>query len=72
MPHSLKGIKPITNEPWARDEAVYNESRNSVDTRDSEEIVPTEHFSFLTHDDTEAPWDATVRPPSGAMRAYPA
>ena len=29
-PHSLKGIRPVTKEPWARDEATYNNSRNSV------------------------------------------
>lgn len=29
-PHALKGIRPITKEPWARDEATYNNSRNSV------------------------------------------
>lgn len=24
---------PVTREPWARDEAIYSESRNSVDMR---------------------------------------
>jgi len=36
-PHVLKGIRPVTKEPWARDEACYNESRNSVDTRGAAE-----------------------------------
>ena len=70
VPHSLKGIKPVTNEPWARDESVYNESRNSVDTRSSHE-----HMSMLTTnfpDEDDGPsWDASSKPPEGHMRAYP-
>ena len=66
VPHSLKGIKPVTNEPWARDEAVYNESRNAVDRRD----VPADALAVMAADDST--WDATLRPPEGAMRAYPA
>ena len=73
MPHSLKGIKPITNEPWARDEGVYNESRNSVDRRESSELVPTQHFNFLKKPGDGGPqWDAGPEPPKGAMRVYPA
>ena len=73
VPHALKGIKPVTNEPWARDEAVYNESRNSVDFRNSIEFTPTEHFSFANGaDDGEAQWNASIKPPDGAMAAYPA
>ena len=73
VPHALKGIKPVTNEPWARDEAVYNESRNSVDTRDSEDFVPTQHFNFLRESRDAGPqWDAGAAPPKGAMRVYPA
>ena len=75
VPHALKGIKPVTNEPWARDEAVYNESRNSVDTRGSGEFAATEHFSFTEgdEDDEGGPqWDVSKGPPQGAMRVYDA
>jgi len=72
VPHTLKGIKPVTNEPWARDEAVYQESRNSVDLRGSGEFTSTEHFSFSKQGDSGPQWDASGRPPQGAMRAYPA
>ena len=75
VPHALKGIKPVTNEPWARDEAVYNESRNSVDTRGSGEFAATEHFSFAEgdEDDEGGPqWDVSKGPPQGAMRVYDA
>lgn len=26
VPHALRGLKPVTNEPWARDEAVYRKN----------------------------------------------
>lgn len=85
VPHTLKGIKPVTNEPWARDEAVYNESRNSVDTRDAgADGLSMDVFSFagsvnkkeLSQVDlsreSDNTWDASAKPPDGAMRAYPA
>ena len=74
VPHSLKGIKPVTNEPWARDEAVYNESRNSVDVRGSSEWLHTDHrtLGLLGNDGEMESWDAGPAPPKGAMRAYPA
>lgn len=74
VPHSLKGIKPVTNEPWARDEAVYHQSRNSVDTRGAGELSAGELLEYrggLGEEDDEG-WDASLKPPDGAMRAYPA
>jgi hypothetical protein len=73
VPHSLKGIKPVTNEPWARDEAVYNQSRNSVDTRGSSEWLSMEEVSFGGEGEGDAGgWDDSRRAPKGAMQAYPA
>lgn len=69
-PHVLKGIRPITKEPWARDEAVYNESRNSVDFRGSGEFVETEHFDFKKKDGGEGVWNNSTRAHDG--RPYPA
>jgi len=34
-PHVLRGIKPVTAEPWAMDEAIYNED-TLRDTTDEE------------------------------------
>ena len=65
VPYSLRGLKPVTNEPWARDEAVYrkNDGMDEID----DEFAPSTHDRFLT-DNT---WDASAKPPSGAMKAYP-
>ena len=69
VPHSLKGIKPVTNEPWARDEQVYNNSRNSVNRDESGEFTASEHFHFGR--DGDGPnWDASLKPPDGAMQVY--
>ena len=35
IPHALRGIKPVTREPWAHDEAVYN-INTTRDTTDDE------------------------------------
>ena len=75
VPHSLKGIKPVTNEPWARDEAVYNTSKNSVD-RDgvAGDFTASEMraLSLRAPQDSGPSWDASRKPPEGAMRSYPA
>lgn len=68
VPYSLRGLKPVTNEPWARDEAVYrkNDGMDEID----DEFAPSVHDRFLTAN-KEAAWDASAKPPDGAMRAYP-
>ena len=72
VPHSLKGIKPVTNEPWARDEAVYHESRNSVDTRGAGMMEEETEEEYAREVDDTSSWDASRSPPKGAMKAYPA
>ena len=67
VPHALKGIKPVNNEPWARDEAVYNNSRNSVNRDDVDG-----GYDFCGEGDDTPQWDASIRPPDGAMQVYPA
>ena len=66
-PHPLKGIRPVTKEPWARDEVVYNGSRNSVD-RDG-----VSKFFMGSSSSSEGKqggaWDSSVEALPG--RAYP-
>lgn len=71
-PHVLKGIRPVTKEPWARDEVVYHESRNSVDFRGAGDLSSFEAIGYNGDADDAPLWDATRHPPEGAMRAYPA
>jgi hypothetical protein len=76
-PHSLKGLKPVTDEPWAHDEAVYNGSRNSVDRRESSEHTPPSHFNFRKSSESGPQWDTSRREERTGWyalpgRAYPA
>jgi len=68
-PHVLKGIRPVTKEPWARDEAVYNESRNSIDFREGVIDTPTLHNTFGDGVKDEAEWNTSRVPHPGV--AYP-
>jgi len=65
-PHGLKGIRPVTNEPWARDEAVYSESKNSVDTRGAGEFANDEVLAIKSND---AGWNSSTH--AQASRPYP-
>jgi len=66
-PHVLKGIRPITREPWARDEATYNESRNSVDRRGITEVQALQHKAKASDNGPE--WNASTASHPG--RPYP-
>ena len=68
VPYALRGLKPVTNEPWARDEAVYRKDDGMSEIPD--EFVKSEQFSFLTTNDSPT-WDASEKPPTDAMRPYP-
>lgn len=66
-PHVLKGIRPVTKEPWARDEAVYAESRNSVDIRGAGTLSAAE---LSDGGGGESPaWNSSIRVHAG--QAYP-
>ena len=41
VPYALRGLKPVTNEPWARDEAVYR--RNDGACRPYQSSSPPPH-----------------------------
>ena len=58
-PHVLKGIRPVTKEPWARDEVVYHESRNSVDFRGAGDLSSFEAIGYNGDADDAPLWDAT-------------
>ena len=59
----------------ARDEAVYNTSKNSVD-RDGVAgdftVSEMRAISLRAPQDSGPSWDASRKPPEGAMRSYPA
>uniref|UniRef100_A0A7S2JFS5 Uncharacterized protein n=1 Tax=Haptolina brevifila TaxID=156173 RepID=A0A7S2JFS5_9EUKA len=70
VPYSLRGLKPVTNEPWARDEAVYRRADGMDEIAD--EYVAADHFLNPAVSDAHAgKWDASAEPPKGALRAYP-
>jgi hypothetical protein len=68
VPYALRGLKPVTNEPWARDEAIYRKNDGMDDT-------PGELDSLIVRTAADPlkdkAWDASLKPPEGAMSAYP-
>jgi len=80
VPHALRGLKPVTNEPWARDEAVYRKNDGMDEVPDEVgDMMPTNFGSAadrmgLGNDFYKGrlqKWDASAKPPEGAMSAYP-
>jgi len=70
VPYGLRGLKPVTNEPWARDEAVYR--RNDGMDEIADEFVSAEHYrNPAVLEDKSGEWDASAKPPKGALRVYP-
>jgi len=70
-PHVLKGIRPVTREPWARDEAVYSESMNAhgaTEKRGASGLSTAEQLEYKTSSkDDSLPWNnSTVAHPGVA------
>jgi len=79
VPYALRGLKPVTNEPWARDEAVYRAQDGMDEVPD--DVADMNPLNFGTAADrmraakqlTAKPggWDTSMKAPEGAMKAYP-
>ena len=79
VPHSLRGLKPVTNEPWARDEAVYRKSDGMDEIPDDVADMNPMNFGSAAdrlgvgnafYKERLLKWDASAKPPEGAMQAY--
>ena len=71
VPYTLRGTKPVTDEPWARDEAVYSESMNAhgaTEKRGASGLSTAEQLEYKTSSkDDSLPWNnSTVAHPGVA------